>query len=135
MRQLVRYYVMARPIGWWGPVRAEAERLGLIAPRTVTRHSLLKRQWSAEEADEWTREDWLAILISPLAYMALMLGVALALLRMWSGVLILIAGIVLTAVMHWIIDPKLKAVSAEYEKKQKVYLEQLDRIIRWEDAR
>lgn len=32
MRHLVRYYVMSRPIGWWGPVRAEAERLGLLAP-------------------------------------------------------------------------------------------------------
>ncbi len=135
MRQLVRYYVMSRPIGWWGPVRAEAERLGLIAPRNVTRHSFLKRQWSAEEAEEWTREDWLAILISPLAYMALMLGVALALLQLWAGWAILIGGVLLTAVMHWIIDPKLRAVSTEYERRQKEYLEQLDKIIRWEEVR
>jgi Na+/proline symporter len=135
MRQLVRYYVMSRPIGWWGPVRAEAERLGVIAPRNVTRHSLFKRDWSAEEAEEWTREDWITILISPLAYMAMMLGVALALLRMWSGVLLLGAGILLTVAMHRIIDPKLKAISAEYEKKQKAYLEELDKIIRWEGVR
>ena len=30
MDHLVKYYVMARPIGWWGPVRREAERRGLI---------------------------------------------------------------------------------------------------------
>jgi Na+/proline symporter len=29
---LVRYYVMARPLGWWGPVRAEAVRRGLVTP-------------------------------------------------------------------------------------------------------
>ncbi|MCH8959920.1 MAG: sodium:solute symporter, partial [Bacteroidetes bacterium] len=33
MDHLVKYYVMARPIGWWGPVRREAERLGLITKK------------------------------------------------------------------------------------------------------
>jgi len=31
MEQLVKYYVMTRPVGWWGPVRREAERRGLLA--------------------------------------------------------------------------------------------------------
>ncbi|MBN2290331.1 MAG: sodium:solute symporter, partial [Candidatus Glassbacteria bacterium] len=30
MKRLVKYYVMSRPIGWWGPVHREAERLGLL---------------------------------------------------------------------------------------------------------
>ena len=30
MDHLVHYYVMSRPIGWWGPVRREAEQRGLI---------------------------------------------------------------------------------------------------------
>lgn len=30
MDHLVRYYVMSRPIGWWKPVRLEAEKRGLI---------------------------------------------------------------------------------------------------------
>ena len=30
MDHLVRYYVMARPWGFWGPVRREALRRGLI---------------------------------------------------------------------------------------------------------
>jgi Na+/proline symporter len=31
MERLVKYYVMSRPLGWWKPVRLEAERRGLIA--------------------------------------------------------------------------------------------------------
>ena len=27
---LVRYYVQARPLGFWGPIRTEAERRGLL---------------------------------------------------------------------------------------------------------
>jgi Na+/proline symporter len=30
MDHLVKYYVMSRPIGWWRPVRREAERRGLL---------------------------------------------------------------------------------------------------------
>jgi len=30
MDHLVKYYVMSRPIGWWGPVRKEAEKRGLL---------------------------------------------------------------------------------------------------------
>jgi Na+/proline symporter len=30
MSRLVKFYVMSRPIGWWGPVKREAQRQGLI---------------------------------------------------------------------------------------------------------
>jgi hypothetical protein len=30
MNRLVKYYVMSRPLGWWGPVRREAEKRGLL---------------------------------------------------------------------------------------------------------
>ena len=30
MDHLVKYYVMSRPIGWWGPVKREAQRRGLL---------------------------------------------------------------------------------------------------------
>jgi hypothetical protein len=135
MTHLIKYYVMSRPIGWWGPVRAEAERLGLIAQRTINRRSFIKRDWTADEADEWTREDWLAIVISPLAYMTLMIGLAMAVFKMWSGVIIFVIGLVLSLIMYWVIDPKLKAISQEYEKKQKQYLEDLEKIVRWEAIR
>jgi hypothetical protein len=41
----------------------------------------------------------------------------------------------LTIFMHWVIDPKLKMVSAEYEKQQKSFLEELERKVRWEDTK
>ena len=30
MDHLVKYYVMSRPIGWWAPVKREAEKRGLL---------------------------------------------------------------------------------------------------------
>ncbi len=91
----------------------------------------IRRNWTATEADEWTKEDWITIILSPLSYLLLTIGVALSLLLFWYGYLILVAGIVLAAVMHWIIDPKLKAISSEYEKKQQDYLHDLEASVRW----
>ena len=93
---------------------------------------LIRRSWTAHEADEWTREDWFAIVLSPLSYLLLTLGAALSLLFLWYGYVLLAAGIVATALLHWIIDPKLKAVSAEYETKQQAYLQDLERSVRWQ---
>ena len=94
--------------------------------------SLIKRTWTADEADHWTKEDYITFVISPLVYVLLMIGAALSLLLLWYGFLILGLGIVLLLVMLWIIDPKLKAISEDYEVKQKHYLEDLEKIERWE---
>ncbi len=96
--------------------------------------SWIRRKWTAVDADEWTREDYLAIFISPIAYMLLMVGVALAFMLRPIGFVILAVGALLTILMHWIIDPKLKAVSEEYERKQREYLRQLEAATRWEDT-
>lgn len=93
---------------------------------------LIRRTWTAEKADEWTLEDWISIVLSPICYVLLTLGVALSLLLLTSGYVMLIAGIVLTAVLHWIIDPKLRAISAEYETKQQEYLRELEQKVRWQ---
>lgn len=93
---------------------------------------LIKRTWTADEADHWTKEDYITFVISPLVYVLLMVGTALSLLLLWYGFLILALGIVLLLVMIWIIDPKLKAISEDYEVKQKHYLEDLEKIERWE---
>ena len=94
----------------------------------------IKRNWTAQEADNWTKEDWIAILLSPLIYILIALGVAGSLLlRLW-GFLSLACSILLTAVMYWIIDPKLKKISSEYEKKQKTYLAELEKKTRWESS-
>ena len=92
----------------------------------------IKRTWTAAEADEWRKEDWLTIIISPIAYTLIMIGVALSFLLLWIGFVILGLGIIATIVMHWIIDPKLKMISDEYESKQKEYILELERTVRWE---
>jgi len=93
----------------------------------------IRRQWTSKEADEWTREDTITVIISPLVYVLLMIGTALSMFAMWQGFVILGAGIVLMLVMIWIINPKLSSVSEGYEKKQKGYIEELERTIKWED--
>ncbi len=95
--------------------------------------SRIKRQWTAREADQWTKEDYIVFVISPLVYVMLAVGTALSLFLLWYGWVILAAALILLWLMIWIIDPKLKAVSADYEKKQKEYLEEVEKIERWEE--
>jgi len=94
--------------------------------------SLIKRQWTAVEAEHWTKEDWITILISSISYILLTVGTGLSFLLLPIGFITLAIGIVLTIIMHWIIDPKLKVISSEYEKKQHNYLEDLEKNVRWE---
>jgi len=93
----------------------------------------IKRKWTPKEADEWTKEDLLAAIISPIAYIAWMVGTALSLLLIKVGFLILIIAVVLTLFMIFVIDPKLSTISREYEKKQKKYIEELEKTVRWEE--
>ena len=93
---------------------------------------MIKRHWTPHEADEWCKEDWIAIVLSPLCYILLTLGTALTIFMLVSGYIMLGAGIVLTVLLHWVIDPKLKAISAEYESKQQQYLSELEAKVRWE---
>ncbi len=95
--------------------------------------SWIKREWTAAEADRWTKEDYVVFVISPIVYLLLAVGTALSLLLLWYGWVLLGAGVVLLLVMIWIIDPKLKAISGDYEMKQKKYLEDLEKIVRWEE--
>jgi uncharacterized membrane protein YagU involved in acid resistance len=93
---------------------------------------LIRRDWTTAEADEWTKEDWLVIVVSPVAYVLIMIGVALSFLLLWQGFVVLGVGIVATVLMHWVIDPKLKAISDRYELRQKEYIAELERSVRWE---
>ncbi|MFP4081387.1 MAG: hypothetical protein ACLFVG_01380 [Candidatus Aminicenantes bacterium] len=95
--------------------------------------SWIQKKWTAEQADRWSKEDYLTFLISPLIYFLLALGVAFSLLLLWYGWIILAVSVALLVVMIRIIDPKLKAISKDYEIKQKGYLEDLERIARWEE--
>lgn len=94
--------------------------------------SFIKRRWTPASADEWRKEDWLAIIFSSLSYVCLMVGGALSFLLIPLGFVILALGIGAALVMYWIIDPKLKTISSSYEQKQKDYLKKLDEIQKWE---
>ena len=93
----------------------------------------IQRKWTADQAEEWTKEDWMAIVLSPLAYMLIAVGIAMTILLRPLGFVLLAAGVIVIVLLHVIIDPKLRVISSEYEKNQKRYLEQLDRRIRWEE--
>lgn len=97
--------------------------------------AFIRRKWTAAAADEWTKEDWIAMVLSVLSYITLTIGVALSFLLLTSGFIILLVGIIITLLMYWVIDPKLKTISSEYEKKQKEYLLQLEDIQRWESIK
>jgi len=93
----------------------------------------IRREWTPEEADEWTKEDLIAVILAPFTYIFTAIGLAWSLFGLWYGFVMLALGIIVTILMFWVIDPKLSTISTEYEKKQKEYLENLERIVRWED--
>ncbi len=93
----------------------------------------IKRTWKPHEADEWSKEDWLAIILSPLSFILITFGLALSLFALTSGYIMLAAGVVITIIMFWIIGPKLDAISSEYESKQQEYLQELEEMQRWEE--
>jgi len=95
--------------------------------------ALIKRKWTVKEVNNWTKEDAIACILSSIAYIALMVGTAMSLLALWQGYVILIGGVVLALLMYLVIDPKLKATSREYEKKQQQYLDDLEKTIKWEE--
>jgi Na+/proline symporter len=133
MDHLVEYYVQARPAGFWGPVRREAIRRGLI-PDDEGRPSrrLFDRHWTPEEADEWTRHDVVASVLSAACYLLVAVGVAgTLLLRTW-GFVCLAVSIVCAWLMFKVIDPKLKAMSVAFGEAQAGYLEDMNRRTRWE---
>jgi len=95
----------------------------------------IRRKWTPEEADEWTKEDLIAVILAPFTYIFLSIGLALALFGLLSGYIMLGAGVIVTGLMIWVIHPKLNTISMDYEKKQKQYLEELERSVRWEETK
>jgi len=136
MDHLVRYYVMTRPLGWWGPVHREAVRRGVIPERRTAanngRRPIIQRRWTAEAAEEWTREDWIAIVLSPVVFALFMIGVTKLILGQPAGLMLTLLGLALAVLIYWVIDPKLRAVSHEYEAKQAGYLDELEQKLKWE---
>jgi len=80
---------------------------------------------------EWNGIDLLACILSAVSYISILAGVTLLLLNQVAGYLLTALALISAVVMFLIIDPKLRKISGDYEKKQKEYLEELDRIIEW----
>ena len=95
--------------------------------------NIFRKEWTSVEADEWTVHDTIAVIISPIIYILILVGASLAIFLVPAGFVALGAGAVLFFVMKRVIDPKLSAVSRGYEKKQKKYIEELEKKIQWED--
>lgn len=95
--------------------------------------AFIKRTWTAKEADEWTKEDLITIIISPVIYFLFTIGTALACLLIPLGFVALGIAVLLTLLMIYIINPKLSVISRDYESKQKKYLEELEKQVKWED--
>ncbi len=114
---LVRYYAQARPFGFWGPIRAEALKRGLI---------------KADEEKEWSWHDLVASLLSIGSYFFVSVGIAGSLLLLHWGYWTLLLGIVCTGLMFVVIDPKLKRLSEVFARKQQGYLDEMGRIQKWE---
>lgn len=93
----------------------------------------IRRKWTPEAAEEWTREDLIACILSSLSYLAMTVGVALSLLLSVTGFVILGLAVVFTLALYFVIDPKLRTISESYEAKQQQYLQQLEKIQRWEE--
>ena len=95
--------------------------------------SLFRKNWTPREADEWTVHDWIAVIISPMIYVLLTIGVMLSMLLITAGFIMLAAAIVLLVLLIRVINPKLDAISEGYEEKQKEYIEELERKVKWEE--
>ena len=93
---------------------------------------LSRKDWSPDQADAWTIHDLLASILSVVAYMLTAIGVAGALLlRVW-GFVALVVGIVSVVLMYRVIDPKLRAMSEAFAKRQDEFLKHVDKTTRWE---
>jgi hypothetical protein len=92
---------------------------------------MIKKEWTPEEADKWTKEDWAGFLSLPI-FICFGAGLALALLGQLAGFLMLAIGAGLTIAMFAIIIPKISATSGEYEKKQKEYIGETEKTERWQ---
>ena len=81
---------------------------------------------------EWTTDDLVTCILSALIYFNGLAATVLVLINNATGWILAGLCIIELILMFRIIDPKLKSVSGSFEKKQKQYLEELDRIVKWE---
>ena len=97
-------------------------------------HLAKNRSTKSVSAQEWSWEDLLACILSALAYVNCLAGIALLLMNQWTGYVLTAFTVAQVVTMYYTIDPKLRKVSDDFEKKQQEYLEELDKIVEWEKS-
>ena len=94
--------------------------------------SLFTKSWTVAEADRWTRHDLLACVFGVIAFVLVTVGVAGTLLLQTWGFITLALSVVFAWLTFKVIDPKLRALSEGFEKRQAGYLDAVERHNRWE---
>jgi hypothetical protein len=92
----------------------------------------MAKKYTPEQAEKWGWEELVASIGAPAGYIFISIGLALVLLLKPIGWVYLIIGIVSTLVMYFVMDPKLRAVSDEYERRQAEFLKHVESISKWE---
>ena len=94
---------------------------------------LFRKNWTASEADEWTVHDLLASVLGVVSFFLCTIGVIGSFLFQLWGFVALLCSVLLAVVVYQVIDPKLRAMSGAFEERQKEYLDDLERKVRWEE--
>lgn len=94
-----------------------------------------EKEWTPAQADEWTIHDLLASVLSVVAYTLVAVGTAGALLLQTWGFIALAIGGVCVVLMYLVIDPKLRAMSRAFARRQDEFLKHIDQTTRWEQER
>jgi hypothetical protein len=68
-----------------------------------------------------------------MVFAGIMFGLTKVLLLQWWGFIWLAGAVVGSCVIYWVIDPKLRAVSVDYEAQQASYINTLESRMRWKD--
>ncbi len=94
----------------------------------------MAKHYTPEQAEKWGWEELVACILSPASYIFVSLGLALAILLIPVGWVYLAIGLISTLLMYFVIDPKLRAISDEYERNQAEFLKHVESVSKWEDV-
>jgi hypothetical protein len=95
----------------------------------------MEKKYTAEQAEMWGWEELLACIFAPVSYIFVSLGLALIILLIPMGWVYLAIGLIATVLMYLVIDPKLRAISDEYEKRQAEFLKHVESVSKWEEIK
>ena len=95
----------------------------------------MAKKYTPEQAEKWGWEELLACIFAPASYIFVSLGLALLILLRPMGWVYLAIGLISTALMYFVIDPKLRAVSDEYERRQAEFLKHVESVSKWEEMK